>query len=419
MYPMTVWYVAYDWSQPLLPAEEDRLIAYLDSGGRLFFSGQDFLYNHLIYHGGSYSTFAQDYLGVLEHTEDFSSTLTIGQWENPVGSHLGPYVLTFPAGYNNWTDALTPTATAQIVTHGQVGQPNGLTNAGVGPGGDHWHTAFLAYGPELLASNDRARLMQRSVGWLSWLGSSTIKPQANTVVDGAVITYTATISNDGWDPIATAYFTATFPSYLTPLSASPGVSLAGGEFIWSDSLAPNQSESFTYTAQIVGSFPQGAVLSQTSWLAYNEHDILFDRVADVYVAPSLRSSSKSVTPNQEVEKDDVLAYTIVLKNDGPIQVPVPVVTTTDTLPPVLDFVTIDPPSSGTVISSSRTLTWTTPLAQGQVATLTFQARVNSASSGGIINNVAYAGNGVNEPISLSAQAKFKVLPLYLPLIFKN
>ena len=417
MYPMTVWYTAYDWFQPLLPTEEDRLAAYLDGGGRLLFSSQDFLFNHLLNHGGSYNTFAQDYLGVQAHTEDFSSTLTIGQLENPVGSHLGPYTLSFPAGYNNWTDALTPTATARIATRGQDDQPNSLINAGVGPGGDHWHTAFLAYGPELLNSGDRARLMQRSIGWLSWLGSSTIKPQTDSVANGALITYSTTITNNGWEPISTAYFTTTFPSYLTPVSASPGVSLIGGEFTWNGPLAPNQSKSFTYTAQIVGSFPPGSVLSQTSWLAYDEHNILFDRIAAVRIAPDLSGSSKGVTPSQDIKQDDILIYTIVLKNDGPIDAPV--VTTTDTLPSVLDFVSIDPPSSGAVISSSKTLTWTTSLAQGQMATLTFRARVNSASSGGFINNVAYARDGINEAILLSAQAEFKILPLYLPLIFKN
>lgn len=416
MYPMAVWYVAYDWFQPLTPAEEARLGSYLNGGGRLFFSGQDYLYRHLLNHNNSYQPFAQNYLGIQAHTEDYTSTLTIGQTPNPVGAYLGPYNLTFPPGYNNWTDALTPTTTAQIATRGQAGQPNSLTNAGIGSGGKHWHTTFLAYGPELLDSSARARLMQRSVGWLSWLGSSTVQAQADSVADGSTIIYTAVITNNGWDPIGTATFTATFPGYLTPGSASPGVNLAGGNFVWSDSLGVNSSKSFTYTAQINGSLPLGAVISQTSWLYYPEHNILFDRVAAVNAAPNLSASMMSVTPNQNINQNNVLSYTITLKNSGPVDAAL--ITTTGALPAQLDMLGVDLPGSGAVITGSNSFTWTTALPKGQQTTLTFQARVNSAGGGSIVNT-AYVEDGVNPTLPLSAQATFKVTPLYLPLIVKH
>ena len=250
MYPMVVWYTAYDWYQPLTLIEEDRLAQYLDDGGRLFFSSQDYLFVHLKNNGGEYGTFPKNYLGVDSHIEDYASTSITGEPDNFVGSHLGPYPLSFPAGYRNWTDAVYPTSSAQITTRGQEDQPNGLTNAGIGPGGKWWHTNFLAYGPELLDTPDRSRLMQRSVGWLSWLGASTVEASAPSVANDAFITYTATISNSGWAPISTATFTATFPAYLTAGSASPGVVKNGETFIWADSLAVGESKTFTYSAQI-------------------------------------------------------------------------------------------------------------------------------------------------------------------------
>jgi uncharacterized repeat protein (TIGR01451 family) len=416
MYPILVWYTAYDWANTLTPAEETKLAAYLDGGGRLFFSGQDFLYNHLNNHSGSYQSFAQNYLGVLAHTEDYSSTLTIGQADNPVGAYLGPYNLSFPPGYNNWTDALTPTTTAKAVTLGQVGQVNGLTNAGVGPGGQAWHTNFLAYGPELLDTADRARLMQRSVGWLSWLGSSTIEAAAPSAANGSLITYTATISNSGWSPISTATFTATFPAYLNPVSASAGVNLVGGKFVWNGSLGVNESKSFTYTAQINASLPPGTVISQTNWLFYPEHNILFDRLADVGVKPDLSASSISVTPNQNIVLNDALNYTIILRNDGLADSPQ--VTTVDPLPPTLELLSIGTPGSGAVISNTNIFTWTTALAQGQISTLNVQARVKSAG-GFTIVNTASVNDSFNPVFNISAGASFKTLPTYLPLIMKN
>jgi uncharacterized repeat protein (TIGR01451 family) len=329
---------------------------------------------------------------------------------------LGPYVLTFPPGYDNFTDALTPTTSAQVATVGQAGQQNGLTNAGDGSGGQQWQTVFLAYGPELLQPAAGARILQRSVGWLSWLGRSTIEPVANSVADGSLVSYTTTITNNGWDPIATAYFTATFPTYLTPIAASPGVNLVNGEFIWHEALAASESRSFTYTAQIAGSIPFGSVISQTNWLAYAEHNILFDRISVVEAAPALGTSTMTVSPNHGVKEGDMLSYTIVLANSGLVDAPM--VATTNTLPANLDLVAVDPPSSGTVNTGANDFIWTTPLARGETATLTFRAVVRSAGYG-IINNVAYVDDGTADPVILSAQASFKSVPLYLPVIAKD
>ncbi len=233
MYPMVLWYMANDWYQPLTTEEEDRLAAYLQGGGRLTLSGQDYLYGLPNHRPGS---FAQNYLGILAHTEDYSSTSVTGQPGNPVGNGVGPFALTFPNGYANFTDALTPTAAAQIATVGQAGQPNSLTNAGT-----NWHSHFMSFGPELLAPTERARLLQRSLGWLSWLGRSTVTPSVSASLDGANLTYTATLINDGWIDLPAAVFTATFPAQVTPGPASPGLILVIGLLVWCGALARNQA----------------------------------------------------------------------------------------------------------------------------------------------------------------------------------
>ncbi|MCB0167835.1 MAG: S8 family serine peptidase [Anaerolineae bacterium] len=417
MYPMTVWYTAFDWYQPLTPTEEDRLINYLNGGGRLFFSGQDFLYQHLLQHNGAYAPFAQEYLGILTHTEDFSSTLTIGQSGNPVGAHLGPYPLSFPLGYKNWTDALEPIASAQAATRGQAGQINGLTNAGTGPGGAAWHTNFLAYGPELLASNDRARLMQRSLGWLSWLGKSTVTPVTEVSLDGEQVTYTAAIVNDGWANIATTYFTATFPAELTPQSASPALTLSNGSFVWNGPLAKNETKVLTYTATISNNLPLGTVIGQTSWLAHPDHHILFDRVADVRVNfPTYNTSSFSVTPTGGATAGDTLHYTLVLKNDGLVDSPA--VTATNTLPHMLTLLGVDPPGKGSLVTDGGKLTWVLPLAKNETATLTYQAVISYQTSSAVENTVEI-NDRLNSPLMLTARTTYKVVPMYFPLLVKN
>jgi uncharacterized repeat protein (TIGR01451 family) len=232
-----------------------------------------------------------------------------------------------------------------------------------------------------------------------------------------LITYTVTITNNGWDTISSAYFTATFPPYLIPVSASPGVERVDDEFLWSDDfLVPNDSKTFTYTARISGSVPLGTVISQTSWLAYPDHNIIFDRITDLPAAPDLSTSRMEVTPNRDVEETDALTYTITLRNNGTVDAPE--ITTTNSLPQMLDLIMIDSPSSGDVISGGNNITWTTALSRGEVATLTFRTII-SARSGGMIENVAYVEDGVHEIFPLPAQATFKPILTYLPIIFKN
>lgn len=417
MYPMTVWYTAYDWFQPLTPTEEDRLIDYVNGGGHLFFSSQDFLYKHLQEHDGKYAPFAQNYLGIQSHTEDLTSTLTIGQNDNPVGSYLGPYSLTFPPGYRNWTDAVDPTTSAQGATRSQNGQINSITNSGIGSGGKPWRTYFSAYGPELLTLTEQAKLMQRSLGWLSWLGSSTVTPNANASLDGERITYTAIVKNDGWSNITTAYFTATFPSALTPETGSPELTLSNGNFVWSGPLAQNEQKSFTYTATINNGLPLGTIVTQTNWLGYSDHNILFDQVADVRVNfPSYNSSSFTVSPPKGVEAGDTLNYTLTLKNDGLIDSPL--VTVTNTLPHMLDWISFDTPAQGNLNREGRSFTWTLPLAKNETATLTYQAVISYQTSSAIENTV-YLNDDLNSPLVLTARTTYKTIPIYLPLIAKN
>jgi uncharacterized repeat protein (TIGR01451 family) len=300
---------------------------------------------------------------------------------------------------------------------GQAGQPNSLTQQGIGSGGQAWHTNFLAYGLELLAPADRARLLQRSVGWLSWLGSSTLTSNVSASLDGTDLSYTATLTNDGWLNLPAVVFTATFPAVLTPGPASPELSLVGGNLVWTGPLAQNERKVFTYTATLAGSLPLGTKVSQVSWLAYPEHDIVFDRVTQVRVNfADLDTSTHSVIPAQEVEKGDVLTYTLVLKNTGLVDDPL--VTTTNTLPPMLEMVGVDSPSQGSIVTNGKSFTWTTPLAKNGVATLTYRAVISYETSSAI-ENTAIVDDDLNEPLALTARTAFRIWPVYLPLIYKN
>ncbi len=413
MYPMVVWFSAYDWLQPLTPIEEERLAAYLDGGGRLYYNGQDY-----IFYRGTLNDFARTYLGIADHTEDVISTRVTGGVGNPVGSYLGPADVAYP--YRNYSDALSPTASAQVAFVGQADQPNALTNAGSNSQGEvPWRTTFFAFDPDGLDDATNIRLMQRVTGWLSWLGSSTVSVDRPLVRDGDTLTYTVVLHNNGWQDMSSAYLTATFNADLDPITDSGvGVSWDPGQsaFAWTGALAQGQSLTFTYRATVVGPLPVGYVLSHTVWMGYDSHFIQFDRIATTDVnMPLLSQSVFSVTPSVG-KRGDLLTYTLEISNTG---VAGDVVTATNALPSSLALVSDSLKAGGGIPQTDgRVITWTVPVAVGEVATLSYTAIISRIPQGFVLRNRAVLDDGVGHTLPLDAWARVEGKGIFLPLILK-
>jgi uncharacterized repeat protein (TIGR01451 family) len=124
----------------------------------------------------------------------------------------------------------------------------------------------------------------------------------------------------------------------------------------------------------------------------------------------------TVTPVQDVKANDMLTYTLTLKNTGLVDDPM--ITTTNTLPHILNLDAVDLPSRGNVMVNGETITWTTSLSKNETAILTYRARIKYEVPGSI-ENTAYAVDNINEPLALKARTAFKVFPYYFPIIFKN
>lgn len=383
-YPMVIWFTSYDWVDPLTPAEEDRLAAYLDGGGRLFFSGQDYIFN---LPGRVPSDFTRDYLGVTSHAEDFASTSVTGEPGNIIGDGLGPATLTFPDGYDNWTDALFPTNTAQVVSRGQVDQINGVMNQGQGSGGA-WHTVFLTYGLELMPTTDRTQLLTRIIGWLNWLGESRISQNAADVADGSTINYAAQVFNNGPEAVSNARFVAFIPPQMQVQNFSPDLTLDPLDNIlsWTGTLNPNETKQFVYTTLIDNNLPLGVTLAQVNRFSYPAHAITFDRTHTLQVNfPDLSSASWAVDATWP-EPGETINYTLDVTNTGTVAAPV--VTITNAIPDLLTVVGDITPSTGQISQNGPTLTWIlTPLGVNRTARLTYRAVISEAATGNITNDV--------------------------------
>ncbi|MFQ5613576.1 MAG: S8 family serine peptidase [Anaerolineae bacterium] len=411
-YPVVLWYTGFDWYDPVTTDEETMLAAYLDGGGRLFLASQDYFYN-LPEHKAS--QFANTYLGVLAHTEDVTSTAMTGVDGNPLGSGLGPYAFDFPPSYNNWTDVITVTDDSNIATRAQDRRPNGATFLGTGD--ETWHTAFFGYGLEVLDDAARARAVQRIVGWLSWLGASTLTPSATLAADGDTLVYTATIRNDGRNALSSAAFTATFPSTLNyvPGSVTGGAVESNGALVWTGPLAKNESRTFTYRAGLNGAIPPGTVLTQTALFGDNDHGLLFDAVARTRAnVPDLTDSNLSVTPDS-VGKGEVLTYTLTLYNNGVADAPL--VTVTTTLSDALVLVGNVEASQGNSQVVGQAITWTLALAKGETASLVYRAKLTEILYPFQVRATVLADDGFIADNEWIAVTPVEPYTIHFPLIF--
>ena len=415
-YPMVIWFNGYDWFDPIAPEEEARLQSYLDGGGRFSLTSQEYLYN-LPDHAPS--PFAQDYLGVFTHSEILSSSLTVGVPDNPIGNQLGPYPLIVPFNYQNWSDAITPTASASRAMLSQHGLGNAITHRGGLT--ETWHTAFFSFGLELLDEPDLAEVMGRIVGWLNWLGSSTVAADAQVATNNDLLTYTAVLKNDGPDAVNTAAFTATFPSPLTlvPGSATGGASESNGQVRWRGSLAEDEAVTITYQARVDSNVPYGTMSRQVSWLEFEEQSLVFDRLAAVPVNIADFSGSRLKATPDLIGRGQTVTYTLHLTNSGLVDAPL--VSVTNHIPPYLQVLT------GTITASQgslnlsqladRTIMWQAPIGVNQQVAFTYAAELVSVPYPFTLTNTFNANDGFAE-VQWSVDTGVIPHASYFPLVFK-
>ena len=409
MYPMVIWFSASDWAQPLTAEEEARLTSYLQSGGRLYYNGQDYLY-----HSRGPTDFARRYLGVYTYTEDFSSTLVTGVITHPLSSGLGPEALNYP--YENFSDALTPTTSARVAFVGQEGQAAALTNAG-----DNWRTAFFAFDPDGLSAPTQARLMSRLTGWLSWIGASDVQVDKELARQGETLTYTVSVRNDGWQSIA-AYLTATMNADLQPVVDSLQAGLrwdpAQSAVVWSGTLAQGQQGTFRYQARLADPLPKGYLVSHALRFGYANHQITFERSARTGVnMPVFDRSTFSSLPAL-ARYGAPLTYTLQVYNSGIAESSL---TATNVLPAELALVGSSlQAEKGTTLLGDRVITWQLPVLNiGESARLTYTALVSAVPADMVVRNRALLDDGLGHLYPLEAHTRLEAAPLYWPMIMRR
>ncbi|MFB3786750.1 MAG: S8 family serine peptidase [bacterium] len=135
------------------------LMRYLARGGTLLLSGQDYSDDQ------ETTAFTQEVLMVSATDQENSVNTVQGIPGNPLSGGVGPYTLTFPPGFENWVDSLTP-LDRERVTPAFLG--NGDRNKTVGVMIDTcaYRAVFLAFPLELLDANAGRLILRESLVWL-------------------------------------------------------------------------------------------------------------------------------------------------------------------------------------------------------------------------------------------------------------
>ncbi|MBI5878128.1 MAG: S8 family serine peptidase [Chloroflexi bacterium] len=268
MYPLVVWFTGYDWFDPLSANDEAVLAAYLNAGGRLFFTSQDYLD---VRYGQS--SFAPSYLGVLSYTNDVTVTSVGGARYSPIADGLGPYTLTFP--FNNFSDYVLPTVTATAAYLGNGAQPSAVT---VRQPNGVWKTAYFAFPFETLPVAARPVVLGRVAGWLGPLGDSAVIAPSS-VLTGAAFTYQLSLTTSNAAFGAGARVTVTLPASVTLLSLGDpslaydapsrsirwsGMVTAAPPLTWTVQLDPAAADPF-YAQYEVADVDEGFVLVRRAW----------------------------------------------------------------------------------------------------------------------------------------------------------
>ncbi len=311
-YPLILWFTGYDWYAPILAKEAEALLAYLDGGGRLLLSSQDFLYYH------SDGVLARRF-GVFHLGESIAPSHAFGVPDHPAGGTWGPVALDFP--FRNWADAIEPTPDAAPVIRGQLGQPLGIaaTAAAATEAASNSRTLFYAFPLETLPFDARATALAQGAGWLSPLGTSRWRVTPQSLLPGESVMLTLILYNDAAETLP-AGIAHTLPPAVTLIR---NTLLPAWEYdptsrtiTWSGALQPHTPLTLTWTVTATGE--PGAVIPLSLTLGLPTWGFTFTRDSALHITGADLSASAWLSPEwATVRPSTPLTLAFTLHNTGP------------------------------------------------------------------------------------------------------
>ncbi len=151
-YAVAVWFTGDEYGGTCGPgsAGESALASFLDGGGCLFITSQDYYWDR------GQTSFMTNYLGLSSATSDVGQNSVTGA--GSVFGGMGPYSLSYPG--SNYSDRLTPNGTAELAFSGDAGDAAINKDSGV------YRTTFWGFPWEAVSNgNDRTELLSTVLDW--------------------------------------------------------------------------------------------------------------------------------------------------------------------------------------------------------------------------------------------------------------
>jgi PKD repeat protein len=158
-YGNLIWFTGGAGSFAFSDQDTASASAYLDAGGKLFLSAQNYL------SGATPSDFAQDYLHVGSFQTNVDHHTVTGK---NVYADLGPYYLAY--FFPNNSDKVSPDGQAVLAFSGDMG------NAGISFDGETFQTVFLGFPFEVAPESGRQAIMQRTLEFFGTCQSAPVNP---------------------------------------------------------------------------------------------------------------------------------------------------------------------------------------------------------------------------------------------------
>jgi uncharacterized repeat protein (TIGR01451 family) len=389
-YELIIWYTGYDWFAPVTPAEAAALTSFLQNGGRLFLSSQDFLYYH------QHSFLNRVFLDIFDYQDELNIQ-AVHLYNSPFFASRIPENLMLDFGpYLNNADGLIPGDRSTPLVWGDQGLP-----AAVGSSGTGWRAIFWGIPWETLPEAERMALMRDSLAWLSDLGDSTFQPHQRTAIAGEKITYTLLLQNSG--PVTRHI---SMQNGLPPdLTILPGTIRgaaswdgANHRIFWNGFLPPGAQHAISYQMEAGTGLTPGMPITNSAMITVANGLLPYPLVRENVIWAEMPDLQGTLTAIANTPRSaNRITYTLTITNQGlapsnPISVNV-------RLPDDLHFITdtVQATMPGTTIIPGRLL-WEGSFSKGEPLQITYgTARTVPPTTKRLIST-AVLNDGVTRPL---------------------
>ena len=164
-YGIVVWSTGYAYKDTLTDEDQDNLMKYLNAGGRLYLTSQDFLWEVSDgYDGSVYNQFVNDYLGVTGVTNDVGYNKVYGVSGDPITGNLAPVPLQYP--FHNYDDRIQIASGAHAIFKDSKGYAVGDRYSS-----GNFRVVFTAFSFEAIDKYDSENGIMVMNHIISWLAS--------------------------------------------------------------------------------------------------------------------------------------------------------------------------------------------------------------------------------------------------------